>query len=71
MARSFSVEAKNRVGREGFGDLNVEQKPSWDCQRPIEQVLPTSRPVVGVLPSTPSPRAAGTPEPRNIPQAST
>lgn len=70
MARNFRVEAKDRVGQEGFGDLNGEQIPNWDCQRPIEQVLPTSRPVVGVLPSTPSPRAASSPEPRNIPAAS-
>ncbi|CAN0440306.1 unnamed protein product [Pylaiella littoralis] len=74
MVRRLNFKSKDRVGQEGFGDLNVEQTPSWDCQRPIEQVLPTSRPVVGVFPSTPSLRAARSParspEPRKIPAAS-
>lgn len=69
IARSLGVEArgKDKVGREGFGDLHAEQAPSWDCQRPIEQVLP--RPVVGAVPSTPSAGAARPPEPRKIPAA--
>jgi len=70
MARSLNVRAKGKAGLEGFDDPNGEQIPSWDRQRPIEQVLPRSRPVVGVVPSNSSPRAPRLPEPGKIPAAS-